>query len=213
MTNTEKFYLKRNCRAEGYFEDKKSKFISLMVSVEDESEAVQVLNEVRKKYYDARHNCYAYVIGDNNEITRSSDDKEPSGSAGKPILETIVAEGIHNCIIVVTRYFGGTLLGVGGLVRAYTGAAKDAIQKAALVRKIPGVSFSVDIGYSDLDRVLKCSENVFFEVLDTKYGENIRLECITQKADITQFVETLTNATNARALITQGEEMYLEKEI
>ena len=108
----------------GEIVEKKSRFIANVFSVDDEETAVRYINEVKKKYWDARHNCSAYVIGDKNELQRFSDDGEPSGTAGKPILEIIDKSGVHNCLIVVTRYFGGTLLGTGGLIRAYQASAK-----------------------------------------------------------------------------------------
>ena len=121
--------------AEGIYEEKKSRFIAKVYKTDNESEAGSYIEEARKKYWDARHNCYAYVIGNNNEITRCSDDGEPSGTAGKPILEVITRMGVHNCLIIVTRYFGGTLLGTGGLVRAYTDASVSSI--IALREAIP----------------------------------------------------------------------------
>ena len=117
---------------EGYYEEKKSRFIAAVYSISSEEEAASYIEAARKKYWDARHNCYAFVIGDNNEIMRFSDDGEPSGTAGKPILEVIVGRGIHNCLIVVTRYFGGTLLGTGGLVRAYQKSSLDALCNSSI---------------------------------------------------------------------------------
>ena len=99
--------------------EKKSRFIATVFPVKTEEEAVAIIEETKKKYWDARHNCFAYVIGSKNELQRFSDDGEPSGTAGKPILDVLTGEGVHNALIIVTRYFGGTLLGTGGLVRAY----------------------------------------------------------------------------------------------
>ena len=98
--------------------EKKSRFIANVFKVESEEQAVDIINNMKKKFWDARHNCYAYIIGNNNEVQKFSDDGEPSGTAGKPIMDIILSEKIHNCLIVVTRYFGGTLLGTGGLIRA-----------------------------------------------------------------------------------------------
>ena len=102
----------------GEFIDKKSRFIAYICNIESEEQAVKIISEIKKKYWDARHNCYAYILGDNNEVQRFSDDGEPSGTAGKPILEVITGNECSNCLCVVTRYFGGVLLGTGGLVRA-----------------------------------------------------------------------------------------------
>ena len=102
--------------------EKKSRFIAHVLNVETEEQAQDYINKLKKKYWDARHNCYAYVIGDKGEIKKFSDDGEPSGTAGKPILDLIESRELTNCLVVVTRYFGGILLGTGGLVRAYQGA-------------------------------------------------------------------------------------------
>ena len=116
-------------------EEKKSRFIAHTLPVTSEEEAVAFLNKIKKEYWDARHNCHAYTIGKNNECTRCSDDGEPSGTAGRPILDVLLREGIHNCIVVVTRYFGGILLGGGGLVRAYSHAAKIAVDAGGIVTR------------------------------------------------------------------------------
>jgi len=118
-------------RAQGEITEKKSRFIASVFEIHSEAEALSILESVRKKYYDARHNCYAYVLGERQEIQRFSDDKEPQGTAGKPILEVITKQGFSNTLIVVTRYFGGILLGTGGLVRAYTAAAVEGLTQAA----------------------------------------------------------------------------------
>ena len=108
----------------GEIEEKKSRFIAHVYNVSSDGEAEQYINAVKKKYWDARHNCYAYIIGDKGQVQRFSDDGEPQGTAGKPILDIIAATGLVNCLIIVTRYFGGTLLGTGGLIRAYQASAK-----------------------------------------------------------------------------------------
>jgi uncharacterized YigZ family protein len=147
-------YLTINESGQGEYVEKKSRFIAQAVHVESEEEAIAFLEKVRKKYYDARHNCYAWVIGEQKEKTRSSDDGEPSGTAGLPILKVIDGSGCTNVLIVVTRYFGGTLLGTGGLVRAYSKSAKDALDDAAKVRMCLCARLRVTIQYGALDRIL-----------------------------------------------------------
>lgn len=115
--------------AEAELVEKKSRFIATVRPVASEEEAAAFIEEMKKKYYDARHNCSAFVIGDRGQLTRSSDDGEPSGTAGRPMLEVLLGSGIRNIAAVVTRYFGGTLLGTGGLVRAYSGVLKEALAK------------------------------------------------------------------------------------
>ena len=110
--------------------EKKSRFIATVLPVETEEEALAFIESLRKKYWDATHNCYAYVVGERNEIQRCSDDGEPSGTAGRPMMDVLAGAGVHNAAVVVTRYFGGTLLGTGGLVRAYSGAVREALKAA-----------------------------------------------------------------------------------
>ena len=123
--------------------EKKSRFIADIFSVSSEEEALQILEKVKKKYWDARHHCWAYAIGNEQVQERLSDDGEPSGTAGKPILEVIRGNEIHNVLIVVTRYFGGTLLGTGGLVRAYTQAAQEGIAASTIVTKTQGYKVKI----------------------------------------------------------------------
>ena len=119
----------------GEVTEKKSRFIATAMPVNSEEEAVLFIESIKKKYWDARHNCSAFVVGRNHELKRCSDDGEPSQTAGKPILDVLLAEDIHNAVIVVTRYFGGTLLGTGGLVRAYTKAAKEGLLNSKVITK------------------------------------------------------------------------------
>ena len=109
---------------EGEIVEKKSRFIASCIPVKSEEEALGFIESVRKKYWDARHHCYAYVLGERNELMRCSDDGEPQGTAGKPMLDVLLGAGVHDALVIVTRYFGGVLLGTGGLVRAYSGAAR-----------------------------------------------------------------------------------------
>lgn len=141
----------------GEFTDKKSRFIANIYHIEDEDMAVKIIEQLRKKYWDARHNCYAYVLGGKSEIQRFSDDGEPSGTAGKPILEVITGNECGNCLCVVTRYFGGVLLGTGGLIRAYTNAAKDALSACRIGELTEGVHAFLDVDYN---YVGKCSTYV-----------------------------------------------------
>ena len=126
--------------------EKKSRFIANVKPIKSEEDAISFVEEIKKKYYDARHNCYAYQLGDRNQIQRYSDDGEPSGTAGMPILDVLRGRDIKDTIVVVTRYFGGTLLGTGGLVRAYSSATKVGIEKAGLIERIAHIrqKFTVD---------------------------------------------------------------------
>ena len=132
---------------EGEYVEKKSRFIATLRACESEEEAVRFIEEMKKKYWDARHNCSAFVIGGRAELTRCSDDGEPSGTAGRPMLEVLTGEGIRNAAVVVTRYFGGVLLGTGGLVRAYTQAVKEGLRNCRVGRMRPGYEAVAEADY------------------------------------------------------------------
>ena len=137
----------------GEYEEKRSRFIANVAPVSSEEEATAFIESIRKKYYDARHNCPAFIIGRNRELTRCSDDGEPSGTAGKPILEVLLSAGVTNVAVVVTRYFGGTLLGTGGLVRAYTQATKEGLADAGIATMRFGKELTIGIDYTDVGKV------------------------------------------------------------
>ena len=136
----------------GEIVEKKSRFIATVRLVESEEEALSCLEALRKKYWDARHNCFVYIIGENQETVRCSDDGEPSGTAGRPMLDVVQGAGLRNVLVVVTRYFGGILLGTGGLVRAYTAAASGALQQAELVSMRLVVDCSVRVSYAQFEQ-------------------------------------------------------------
>ena len=138
---------------QGELIEKKSRFIATVRPVETEEEAVKFINETKKKYWDARHNCSAFVIGKNQELTRCSDDGEPAGTAGRPMLDVLLKEGIHNTAVVVTRYFGGVLLGTGGLVRAYQGAVQKGLDAAVIVEKFEGQILLITTDYTGLGKI------------------------------------------------------------
>ena len=140
--------------------EKKSKFIANIFYVSTTQEAEEKLEQIRKKYYDARHNCYAYrVIEDGNIIDRSSDDGEPSGTAGAPMLNILKKENLCNVLVVVTRYFGGILLGTGGLVRAYSQSTQDVIEKSVVILKQEGYVATLEVEYKDLENQNKFEKN------------------------------------------------------
>ena len=152
--------------AEGYITEKKSKFISFIFPVKTAEEVKEIVDEHRKKYYDARHVCWAYMLGSGREEYRSNDDGEPSGTAGRPILGQINSCELTNVLILVIRYFGGTLLGTSGLIKAYREAAEDAIKNAEIVEKTIDETFFIHFEYlllNDVMRILKQFENVSWE--------------------------------------------------
>ena len=197
---------------EGYYEEKKSRFIAAVYPVSEESEAAAYIEAARKKYWDARHNCYAYVIGDYNEMTRCSDDGEPSGTAGKPILETITGRKFHNCLVIVTRYFGGTLLGTGGLVRAYQKAASDALDNSLLVGKINGSRVTVAAAYSYVGKLQYCAQKNGYRIDDIVYGADARLIFSVPSEFSQKLIEDITDITAGTAVVSEEKnvEIYVE---
>lgn len=199
--------------AEGIYEEKKSRFIAKVYKTDNESEAGSYIEEARKKYWDARHNCYAYVIGNNNEITRCSDDGEPSGTAGKPILEVITRMGVHNCLIIVTRYFGGTLLGTGGLVRAYTDASVAALNNSRLATQVQGVRYVITTGYNGAGKIQYGMASLDAIIDDTEYTDKVTMKVVIEKEREKLLIDTVTEITNGRAVILKDCELPVEKNI
>lgn len=151
---------------------KKSKFIATLYEANSKDEAEKILQNVRKKYFDAKHHCYAYII---EKIEKCSDDGEPSGTAGAPLLALLKSANLKNVIIIVTRYFGGILLGTGGLVRAYTESAKNAIENAKIVYKDYGIQFEIEISYNNLKEILFICKNLDINIIKIEYQENVKL--------------------------------------
>lgn len=158
--------------AEAEIVEKKSRFISQIFAVNSKEEAEQVLANVKKKYYDAKHNCYAYIV---DNIEKCSDDGEPSGTAGAPMLDLLKNNGLNNIIVVVTRYFGGTLLGTGGLVRAYTESAKKALENAKMIEKEYGIRYLLEISYGNIKEIQYICKQLEINIIDSEYGENVIL--------------------------------------
>lgn len=151
---------------------KKSKFIATLYEANSKDEAEKILQDIRKKYFDAKHHCYAYII---EKIEKCSDDGEPSGTAGAPLLALLKSANLTNVIIIVTRYFGGILLGTGGLVRAYTESAKNAIENAKIVYKDYGIQFEIEISYNNLKEILFICKNLDISIIKIEYQENVKL--------------------------------------
>ena len=190
--------------------EKKSRFIARAVHVDNEEEAVAFVESVKKKYYDARHNCWAYVLGDEGNTLRASDDGEPQGTAGRPIMDVITAAGLTYTCIVVTRYFGGTLLGTGGLVRAYTGAADLALKDARLVYMLEADTSDVRTNYSDLGKVQYILSQNGAEIISSEYGEDVLFKIRTKSSETKHIVDLLTENTAGRVKIELIETAFTE---
>ena len=160
----------------GEYEEKRSRFLGEAHPVRSEEEITAILTRIRKQYYDARHHCYAWILGPDGQRRKSSDDGEPSGTAGAPILKVLDGAGVTDVLIVVTRYFGGTLLGTGGLVRSYTQAAVRALEDAGTARMCECSVFAAEIPYSALDRVLYMLRQENIETDDQSYAEQVTLQ-------------------------------------
>ena len=162
--------------------EKKSKFIANLIHVESIEDAENKIKEIKKKYYDARHNCVAYRVSEGGQIVeKSSDDGEPSGTAGGPMLNILQKNNLCNLVVIVTRYFGGILLGTGGLVRAYSDATLQVIEKATKVIKVQGVKIEVGLDYSNLEIFKYYCKNNDINIRNINYSENIILEVEMEK--------------------------------
>lgn len=161
-----------------------------------------------EKYWDARHHCWAYVIGEERVTERCSDDGEPSGTAGKPILEVIRGAGLHNIFVVVTRYFGGTLLGTGGLVRAYTESAREGISHSQIITKIYGFKLNLTTDYTGLGKIQYLLGQRGLTILDSVYTEKVDLTVLIPKEEESKLIAEITEATNGQTGITRTGECW-----
>lgn len=188
--------------------EKKSRFIATVRLVENEEEALSFIEEMRKKYWNATHNCFAYVIGEHREIVRCSDDGEPSGTAGKPMLDVLLGEELYNTAVVVTRYFGGTLLGTGGLVRAYSKAVQEGLAQSRIIEKQYGTILEIGTDYQGLGKIQYIIGENKIPLLDSQYTDVVTLQVLLPVGDKERFAAELTEGTNGRARIEEKEELY-----
>ena len=188
--------------------EKKSRFIATVRPVQTEEEALGFIEEMRKKYWDATHNCFAYVIGERREIMRCSDDGEPGGTAGKPMLDVLLGEELYNTAVVVTRYFGGTLLGTGGLVRAYSGAVKEGLLASAVVEKKRAFRMEVGTDYAGVGKIQYILGQQGITVLDSSYTDRVDFSLLVPAAECEGLKEAITEGTNGGAKIQIGDEVW-----
>ena len=180
------------------YEDRKSVFIGCACPVSTEADALAFIDSVKKKYPDARHHVYAYVLRENS-IMRYTDDREPQGTAGMPVLDVIRKNGCVDVVIVVVRYFGGTLLGTGGLVRAYTSAALGALNSAEIIKYDVYTELSVTVSYSDFGKISPILSELGFRVSDTLFAEDVTVIGKLPKSDVDILLSRLVEATSDRA--------------
>ena len=174
--------------------EKKSRFIANIFYVESLEEAEEKIKQIKKKYYDARHNCFAFnIYNENGNISRFSDDGEPSGTAGAPMLAILNAQNLSNVLVVVTRYFGGILLGTGGLVRAYSEATKQAIENASIIEKDYGIICNYTVLYEDLEKIKYYFKQENIKMVDFNYAENVEITVEITEEKYQKILENIEN--------------------
>ncbi len=187
--------------------EKKSRFVAYVEAVKTEEEAIEFIDKIKKMNWNATHNCVAAVVGKNNEYTRCNDDGEPSGTAGKPMLEVLLGEGIHNVAVVVTRYFGGTLLGTGGLVRAYQKAVKEGLAVSQIIEKQEGSKINIIVDYNGIGKIQYIMAQMNILVLKTDYADDVNVDVMVPTQQIKEFTESVTDATAGKAEININEKV------
>lgn len=180
--------------------EKKSRFIATLAPVSTPEQAVDFIKEMKKKYWDARHNCSAYILGTKQQVMHSSDDGEPSGTAGKPILSVLSGHNLYNVVAVVTRYFGGTLLGTGGLVRAYSRSVEECISNAVLKKMIFASQIQINCSYNDVGKLQYMFAQNDVTLLSSEYSDSVRFQLLIPAEKETSFLKALTEATQSKAL-------------
>lgn len=201
---------------EGEIVEKKSRFIATVKPVENEEEATAFINEMKKKYWDARHNCSAFVIGANQELTRCSDDGEPAQTAGRPMLDVLLKEGLTNVAVVVTRYFGGVLLGTGGLVRAYQKAVQEGLSNSQIIEKQNGFLLYINTDYNGIGKLQYLFAQKEISIMDSEYGVDVRMTVLVPVDRKEEIEKAVTEHTNGTAHLEWGKEVtyaLVEKQV
>ena len=188
--------------------EKKSRFIAVVEHVESEEEAISFIEAVRKKHWNATHNCYAYIIGNNQPLMRCSDDGEPSGTAGRPMLDVLAGAQLCNIVVVVTRYFGGTLLGTGGLVRAYSGAVKAGLEGSMLITRRLAKKLEISCDYTWLGKIQYLAAQMKLRTLETEYSDAVKIVLLVPVQDSGRFSKQVAEATNGQVEAVETAELY-----
>ncbi len=193
---------------EGELVEKKSRFIATVRPVKTEEEANQFVEEMRKKYWDARHNCWAFILGERQEFKRCSDDGEPSQTAGKPMMDVLTGAGLTDVAVVVTRYFGGTLLGTGGLVRAYSGAVQEGLKNSTVITKYLGVKLSVTTDYNGVGKLQYLFGQKEIPILSADYTDKVVFTALVAAPRVNEIKKAITEATSATAQMEESDSVY-----
>lgn len=191
--------------------EKKSRFIAHVLPIESEEQAHTFIESMKKQYWDAKHNCFAYVIGRNHEIRRCSDDGEPSGTAGKPILDVLLGEDVHNVIVVITRYFGGTLLGTGGLVKAYSRTTTLGLSNCTILNKCLGKKLYIKTDYNSIGKLQYIVREMELSILNIIYSDIVEAFILVPMEDKVAFEKKVVEATSAKAEVEEIEDQYFAK--
>ncbi len=199
-------------RAQIEISEKKSRFIATVMPVKNQEEVDAFINDLKKEYWNASHNCYAYQIGERDEIQRFSDDGEPQGTAGKPILEVLKGEELRDTAIVVTRYFGGTLLGTGGLVRAYGRSAKEGVLAAGIIERILMRRYLITIPYTLVGKIQYLLAENGYITEDESYTDEVAIHVLVEEDDCAVFEKKIIEHTSAEALIEKKDTRYKDIE-
>ncbi|MCD7726041.1 MAG: YigZ family protein [Clostridiales bacterium] len=197
----------------GEIEEKKSRFIAHVAAADTEEEALAFIEAKKKEYWDARHNCYAYLLGAQGQIMRFSDDGEPAGTAGKPILEVLLHSGIRNLVVVVTRYFGGTLLGAGGLVRAYTQAAQAGIEASRVSVMCYGYELTVRTDYNGIGKLQYLLGQKGIPIEASEYAEQVMIQIKVPYEEKESLLHAITEATAGKAQTAVSKPIYYKRQL
>ncbi|TCS83351.1 YigZ family protein [Tepidibacillus fermentans] len=189
---------------------RKSEFIGYVKHVETEEEAIAFIDSIKKKHWDATHNCSAYVIGEHDQIQKANDDGEPSGTAGKPILEVIKKQQLKDTCIVVTRYFGGILLGAGGLIRAYGQTASEAIKAAGVIERVLHTVIDINIDYTWLGKIENELNNRAYRIKDIEYLDRVTIHVLVEEGNEENFINWIIDLTNGQAKVTRKDQIYVD---
>lgn len=191
----------------------KSRFIAYVTRAETEQEAQEFIQTIKKKHWNATHNCSAYLIGENDQIQKANDDGEPGGTAGVPILEVIKKKNLKDTVVVVTRYFGGIKLGAGGLIRAYSKSASEGIKAAGVVRRKLMRVMHTKVDYSWLGKLENELRSSVYTIKEIHYLENVEFEVFVEESQTENFIKWMTELTNGQGEISEGDLLYLEEDV
>lgn len=202
-------------KEDGHYEMevKKSRFICYLYRIEDEDDAKEKIQAIKKEHWKASHNCTAFVLGDQNDIQRSSDDGEPAGTAGIPMLEILKKRQVINTLAIVTRYFGGTELGRGGLIRTYGGVVADALTAIGIVEGKLQQEINVTMDYANHGKLENFIENSSYDLKETVFTDVVTVTCMIDEDKVELFKEDIANLLSGQGKVTLGEKAYFEREV